>query len=254
MAVVPASAATVKNDPTYGKLVVALSSAEVTAAGADIKVTAYSIGEADVKHITIDVPYTASALSYVGASSGSFSVSPSAGQVELSLLRLDHGDQAVATLHFNAAPSVAAGTQAESQARYTWTTPGIGGSGVSNRLVLGLNAGAQPLTTLVVAPSGDMRAVESSAVFVGGEPVFVWATPASGPTIPLVFDHANLRVKGKVNLSGSDASLQLNDWRAANDDGVIRFNLAATDLAPGQYTLVARGYWTGITLSTTVVR
>jgi hypothetical protein len=251
VATAPVSAA--EQDSTYGKVVVALSASNVSAAGAEIDVTAYSIGDADVRRIAIDLPFDTSTLRYEGAA-GALAASAAAGQVELKIDQLNHGDKATSTLRFSAAPGASASANIEARASYTWTSVGSGGSGIRNRLVLALTSAAQPQSILAVAGGGDERAVSSQEVFVAGEPVFVWATPRSGATQPFVFDKSLARIKGKINKNSSDGAVTTREWRAADENGAISFSLAAADLAPGEYTLVARGYWTGLTLTATIVR
>jgi hypothetical protein len=239
------------------KVVVSLKPGTVSATSAEIIVTANSVGEDTARGVSISLPYNSSQLSFVGAGArdADVAINSDSRAIELDIRSLGDGDTATATLRFNTQPGVSA---VELRADYSWGDEGEEDNisdAVSNRLALRLADGPQPSLALSVAGSGAQVAVSSAGAFVPGEPLLVWATPTnSSSSVGFVFAEETVaRVKSRIpEPRDEDERKDIKDWTPAASDGSVRYQLYASDLAPGEYTLVTYGHWSGIAATTVI--
>jgi hypothetical protein len=253
-------AADVDNDRGSAEVVVALRPGAVSSNSAEISVVARNLGEETARSVTISLPYNSSAVSFVGASGGNSAVSVNAtgDKVEVRVRNLGDDDSASTTLRFAASENNQGG-RIEAQASYSWNSEQASDKselGLSNRLSLLLNNEAQPTMALSVGGEGQIRTVSSAATFIPGEQVVVWATPKrSGNSTSFVFDRDGAaRVESRIPEDrDSSEDFDPREWTSANGSGAVSYQLYATDLAPGEYTLVTYGYWSGITTTASIV-
>lgn len=139
------------------------------------------------------------------------------------------GDVVTATLRLAVQGAVADGTSLAERLTYRWGDDRSGGKGSSNLLMVraGSSNNNQPYYPLEVGPASGPAGtafVFSSTLFAPNEPVSYWYnTPAGG-------------VQGLNTL-------------VADGDGALVGEFDSTGLAPGAYSMVARGAWTGYTLT-----
>lgn len=127
------------------------------------------------------------------------------------------GDTVTATLRLAVLQPFAPGDALSNPATVTWRSAGGGGTGRANRPVLSDTG----LYRLAVTPQPGGFSV-SSDLFLPNEPVGVW-----------------------LNLAGG--TVQALGTPQADANGAVAQELSSAGLAPGFYSAVARGTWSGIT-------
>lgn len=214
-------------------------------------ITAVNQGDGFAGDATITVPYDSSALRLLDVRVSRSGVWVSAlrdGAIELKTGRLDSdGGQAVATVRFALQPGASAAGLTEPVA-FTWKDRDNGGEGLSNFPAGNPRAAEAAARGLSVSVVGDDLTF-SSDVFEADEPVFFWYTTPQGVTV-------ETRVKDGYII---DARLVAQDedekdsgeFVVANDRGVVSAPLDGAKLLPGTYTMVAQGYESGLTATTT---
>jgi hypothetical protein len=133
------------------------------------------------------------------------------------------GDTITATLRLAVAPKAQVGQPIVGQLRYHWRDAAGGGDGQSNALDLALGRDAPPAVATLL-PAGTPGRF-TAAVFAPGEPVALWYRAPDGAVVSMA-------------------------RTTADGAGAIRTGLP-TDLAPGSYTLIACGVWSGLQASVT---
>jgi len=206
-------------------------------------VTAVSDGTDMAKKTTISVPFDAAALRVVNwsLSKTASQVSAAPGVIEIQTGPLGgDGDSTQVTLSFRALPGHAGAVLTE-RASYKWSADGNTGSGLSNLPVAGNAA-------LDVQIAGG-NATISSSVFGTNEPVTFWYNAPGGRVVG-----TRVRDGYLLDADAVAAKKAYNDRKVKHgvyDDGVpnvfadaqgnVSVLLSTANLAPGAYTVVARG-------------
>lgn len=150
-----------------------------------------------------------------------------------------NGGATIATVHFVRLPGASKNATLTERLAYTWQDDVKGGSGYSN-LPVGA-AAAQPFYTLTHRQTGGGHFF-SSNVFVPGEPVVFWYHTPSGIIVP-----AEVKKGQIVDAATTGEGEQGADYALADADGALDLQFETSDLAAGQYTMVARGEISGFT-------
>jgi hypothetical protein len=208
-------------------------------------VTIVNDGEKMVKYTTVTVPFDAKALQALDGSlsnrSGSVSITPGAIEIKTSALG-GGGDSVQATLHFRALPGSSGGlTQ---RASYSWKQ----GSGVSN-----LPLAAVAHASLDSSVEGSVATFSTNA-FGSREPVTFWYNTPSGQVVATRVRDGFLLDAEVVRQHKADNDRQKNHHVYnqgalgvfADDQGSVSVQLSTKGLAPGVYSVVARGNTSGL--------
>jgi hypothetical protein len=240
------AAAADRNGPSIGVGI------QQSAAGADgtltYTVTAINTGDAGVKRVNITVPFDTAALQPVNAALQSDAgwVNTTAGAVAIQTGGLgSQGDSVQAILRFQALPGHA-GASLSQRATYTWSATNDHGSGVSN-LPLSTQA-----SVAVQAEGRDL--VFDSSAFGSGEGITFWYNAPGSRVVATrirdgyLFDADVLAAQKarhveKGNHGEYDDGV---DHMFADSQGAVSVRLSTAGLAPGAYTLVARGNTSGL--------
>ena len=211
-------------------------------------VTAINSGEEGVKHVRISVPYDATALQPVSqalkSDAGQVSTTPSTIEIQTGALG-SYGDSVQATLLFRVLPGHA-GAALSQRASYTWSATDDKGSGVSN-LPMATQA------SLTVQPEGrDL--VFDGTVFGSDEAISFWFNGPDGRVFGARIRNGYLLDADKVATEKARHNQKLShgiyddgvDHLYADGQGAVSVRLATGELAPGAYTLVARGNASGL--------
>lgn len=241
----PAEAAARKN-PDVGVGI------QQSAAGADgtvdYTVTVVSTGEVAVKHVTVTVPFDASALQPVSGALqsdvGQVALGASAVEIRTGVL-LSDGDSVQATLHFRALPGHA-GAGLTQRASFSWSADDQRGSGVSNLPVAGQ-------ASLAVTSEGTDLVFDGS-VFGSNEGITFWYNTPSGQVVAArirdgyVYSADALTAKKDAHIRNNKPGKydEGTDHLFADAAGAVSVRLSTAGLAPGAYTLVARGNTSGL--------
>lgn len=207
-----------------------------SAEGVAYTIVATNNGTEVAHNTTISVPFDSAALRVLGVQSeGSraWVKSQPANTIEIQIDQLANGGESVAaTVHFARLPGAPAGTGLTQRLTYHWGDGTISGAGRSNLPV----ANAQPAYALTVTPDAGLQTFKSG-IFAPGEPVTLWYNTPTG-VAKVTFDGAKLttaddRVDDSISYIRADA------------DGNISIDFSTAGLAPGAYSMVAHGNWTG---------
>lgn len=239
------AAAAARNNPDIGVGI------QQSAAGADgtltYTITAINTGDAGVKRVNITVPFDTAALQPVNAAlqsdSGSVNTTPGAVAIQTGALG-SQGDSVQAILRFQALPGHA-GAGLSQRATYTWSATDQKGSGVSNL----------PLAQASLAVQAEGRdLIFDASAFGSGEGITFWYNAPGGSVVATrirdgyLFDADVLAAKkARHEEKGTPGEYDDGvDHMFADSQGAVSVRLATAGLAPGAYTLVARGNTSGL--------
>jgi len=141
-----------------------------------------------------------------------------------------NGDTVTATLRLQVLPDVPVGTSLSGRLSYHWWDYALGGDDVSNASLLSVessvrNPDAYPLAADPAEGAAGTTFTFRSELLAPREPVGVWYNTPDGQAVTVSTSHAG-------------------------DDGSLSVTLNSSGLAPGNYSLVFRGLWTGLTAVT----
>jgi hypothetical protein len=207
-------------------------------------------GSADVKKITVSVPfangYRAESASF--DRSGAWVAQQSAASLDLRVEQMrGNGDTVSGTLRFVSAGAAQSNALLE-RASVTWSGDSSSSPHLSN-LPVGASAGTVGATTL---PEGQPAISFRAAVFASGEPVNLWYTAPSGESTALVIEGDIAFPQPPKKYSDTEQPTYGSSL-AANSQGELMARVDIANLAPGAYTLAARGGWSGATASATFI-
>jgi len=226
-----------------------LPSAPEDAAG----LTAYTItanndGDNAAGNVTISVPYDSAALRFVGATFSQPSAwvsNNTANALEIKTGSVGgDGGSVKAVLRFQALSSASA--QAVQRLSFTWTDKLKGGHGISNQLPNAGTAGAY--LPLSINQGADAMTFDSDA-FASNEGVYFWYNAPDGTVIPTRVQRGKLISANLAEQKYRDNSdyERGSEHAIANDQGQVDVTIGTDGLAPGTYTLVARGNSSALT-------
>jgi len=241
----PAEAAARKNS----NVGVAIQQSAVEADGTlDYTLTVVSSGELAVKRVVVTLPFDASALQAVSgalqSNAGQVTLGASAVEIRTGVLVGD-GDAVQATLRFRDLPGHA-GAGLTQRASFSWSASDENGSGISNLPVSGQ-------ASLAVTSDGTDLVFDGS-VFGSNEGITYWYNTPSGDVVALRIRDGYLLDADAV-AAKRDAHTRNNkpgkyddgtDHVFADAAGAVGVRLSTAGLAPGAYTLVARGNTSGL--------
>src|SRR5439155_11118657 len=139
-----------------------------------------------------------------------------------------------------------ASAQAVQRLSFTWTDKLKGGQGISNQLPNTDTAGAY--LPLSINQSADAMTFDSN-VFASNEGVYFWYNAPDGTVIPTRVQRGKLidaDVAAQKYRDNSDYE-RGSAYAITNDQGQVDVSLGTDGLAPGTYTLVARGNSSALT-------
>ena len=205
-----------------------------------------SHGDIDVRQVTATVPIT-SGYSLAGvrfSRSGAWVSRVSENSVDIRIVRVVGDDESfVATLRFASRDTVMTNAVID-RASVTWPGDMQETPSVSNL----------PVTLFPATISTTMEAVEGEEMtysfranaFATGEPVSLWYTSAAGMSVALVTEGDMVFPKPPKDPFEDDEEVYGQSMPADMIGELVgRLNIA--DIAPGTYTLAARGGWSGVT-------
>jgi hypothetical protein len=241
------AAAASRKNPDVG---VGIQQAAASADGTlNYTVTIVNTGDVAVKHVDVSVPFDASALQAVSGAlesdAGYVTTATGAVQIRTGVLTSD-GDSVQATLHFRNLPGHT-GAGLTERASYTWSTGSQRGSGVSN-----LPVAADEARLAVHSEGKDL--VFDGSIFGSGEGITFWYNTPDGRVVAMRYRDGYLLDADTVT-ARKDAHARNNkpglyddgtDHTFADNTGTVTARLSTTSLAPGAYTLVARGNASGL--------
>lgn len=211
-------------------------------------ITATNDGENAAGNVTINVPFDPAALRFVGATfsqPGAWVSNITAKALEIKTGAVGgDGGSVKAVVRFQALSGGSA--QPVQRLSFDWTDKLKGGHGISNQL-LGAGA-ASAYAPLTVGQSAGEITFASDA-FASNEGVFFWYNTPDGKVIQTRVRRGYLIdaeiAKQKRNQDSSYE--QGSEYVFANDQGQAAVTLSTAGLAPGTYTLVARGNSSALT-------
>lgn len=209
-------------------------------------------GDADVKRITVSVPF-ADGYSPDGVSfsrGGAWVAQLGASSLDLRIEQMrGNGDTVSGTLRF-VSPGAAPTNALLGRAAVTW-----GGDERQTRNVSNLPVSTHGGTIAAAAlPNGDPAFSFRAAAFASGEPVSLWYTSGAGVSTALVVEEGVVFPAPPAKGS-DDEDKQYGTALSADEQGQLQARLSAAGLAPGTYTLAARGGWSGtVAFATFTVR
>jgi hypothetical protein len=211
-------------------------------------ITVVNTGDVAVKHVDVSVPFDATALQAVSGAlasdAGYVTIGAGTVQIRTGVLTSD-GDSVQAALHFRTLAGHA-GAGLSERASYTWSTSSQHGSGVSN-----LPVAADEARLAVHADGKDL--VFDGSIFGSGEGITFWYNTPDGRAVAMRYRDGYLLDADTVT-ARKDAHARNNkpglyddgtDHTFADRTGTVTARLSTTSLAPGAYTLVARGNASG---------
>ena len=210
------------------------------------RVEVRSHGEIDVRQVTATIPF-ASGYRFVGASfsrSGTWISRIGENSIDIRIVRVV-GDDAkfMATLRFASRDTVMTNAVID-RASVTWPGDMQETPSVSNL----------PLTLFPATIASTTEALEGEAMtysfrantFATGEPVSLWYTSDAGVSVALVTEGDLVFPKPPKDPFDDDEKVYGHSM-PADLTGELMGRLKITDIAPGTYTLAARGGWSGVT-------
>jgi hypothetical protein len=187
---------------------------------------ATNYGRGLASETVISVPFDPEVVSVVDASTSrpeTWVSELGADFIEIRTGALPGGDTVTATLRMRVAANAPLGTSIAPRISFEWNDRAGGGTSSGN--LLSLVVGERNLATayypLAIDVSDD-GFFFSAAIFAPSEPVGLWYVTPSGRNVEL-------------------------GTTRADEDGVIDLELIIGDDAPGDYSLVASGAWSGFT-------
>jgi hypothetical protein len=179
----------------------------------------------------VDLPFDGAALQLVStefSKADAWVTEIGANGLEISAGKIGSGGGALhATLRFAA---LKAGAELTAPATVRWSDEEEGGRSISNRPNLG--SAVQALS--VHAEGGDY--VFTADVFAPGEHITFWYNTPDGAVVA-----AEIKNGYVIDAASTDAKDNGADYARADSNGSVSVRLATKRLAPGGYTLVARG-------------
>lgn len=249
----PASAATASAEkPNVSVALIPQADTGSLADGVDsYRVVITNHGDAEVKKVTVSVPFAAgySPDSVSFNRGGAWVAQAGAASLDLRVEQMrGNGDSVSGTLRF-VSSGAAASNALLGRATVSWS--GSQASNVSNLPVASLGGSIADAPALANGePSFSFRA----AAFASGEPVSLWYTSASGVSTALVLDQG-VALPQPPKKDSDDEDKVYGTSLAANAQGELQARLDVADIAPGTYTLAARGGWSGtVAFATFTVR
>jgi hypothetical protein len=211
-------------------------------------ITASNDGTNGAGEVTISVPYDSAALRFVGATFSQPSAwisNNTANALEIKTGPVGgEGGSVKAILRFQALSSASA--QAVQRLSFKWTDKLKGGRGISNQLP---NAGpAGTYLLLSVNQNAGAMSFDSNA-FASNEGVYFWYNAPDGTVIPTRVQRGKLISANLAEQKYRDNSdyERGSEHAIADDQGQVGVTISKDGLAPGTYTLVARGNSSGLT-------
>lgn len=251
----PASAATARAEKA--NVSVALIPQADTASLADgvdtYRVIVTNHGDSDVKKVTVSVPFAAGySPDGVSFNRGGAWVSQLGGEgLDLRIEQMrGNGDSVSGTLRFasrGAAPSNAL----LGRATVTWSGDERQTRNISN---LPVSSHGGTIATAAALPNGDPAYSFRAAAFASGEPVSLWYTSGTGASTALVLEK-DVAFPAPPEKDSDDDDKEYGTSLAASSQGELQARINVANLAPGTYTLAARGGWSGtVAYATFIVR
>ena len=211
-------------------------------------ITASNNGDNAASNVTISVPYDSAALRFVGATFSQPSAwisNSTANTLEIKTGAVGgDGGSVKAVVRFQALSSASA--QAVQRLSFAWADKLKGGHGISNQVPNAGTAGAY--LPLSINQSADVMSFDSNA-FASNEGVYFWYNAPDGTVIATRVQRSKLidaDVAERKYRDNSDYQ-RGSEHAIANDQGQVAVTLSTDGLAPGTYTLVARGDSSGLT-------
>jgi hypothetical protein len=197
-------------------------------------ITATNRGQGNAKETAITMPLDPAKVRVLDASfsrNGAWVSNLASDSVEIKTGPLGgNGDTVTATLRLQVLPDVPVGTSLSGRLSYHWWDYALGGDDVSNASLLSVessvrNPDAYPLAADPAEGAAGTTFTFHSELLAPREPVGVWYNTPDGQAVTVSTSHAG-------------------------DDGSLSVTLNSSGLAPGNYSLVFRGLWTGLTAVT----
>jgi len=226
-----------------------LPSAQADAGGLTaFTITTTNDGDNAASNVTINVPYNPAALRFVGATFSQpaawvSNITANALEIKTGAVGGD-GGTVKAVVRFQ--PLTSGAAQAVQRLSFEWSDKLKGGHGISNQLPSADMGGLYaPLT--VSSASGSTTF--SSDAFASNEGVFFWYNTPDGKVIQARVQRGKLIDAETAQRKYQDDSAYDRgaEYAIANDQGQVVVDLSSDGLAPGTYTLVARGNSSGLT-------
>jgi arylsulfatase len=205
-------------------------------------------GDLDLREVVINIPFTPGyRVANVRLDQRDAWVSRIGdASIDVRLARVDGAnDGVIGTLTFRS-PGATGTNALIARATVNWPNKLRRIPGFSN---LPLNSSRTPLTTRVTLADGDQAYNFNAATFAPNEPVSLWFTSAAGVSTALV-------AEGSVAIPAQAGTADASRSMMADRYGSLSAQINTSTLAPGTYTVAARGGWSGVVTSApfTVVR
>lgn len=201
-------------------------------------------GKAPAQNTIITVPFDASKLrledvQFSGGSAWVTDIQPSAVTVQIERLN-SGGDSRTISARFTPLVNLSAGAVLGDRVSYRWSDKEGNGNGLTNLPILN-NGALFPLNvTPASAVAKTTRTFSSNAIFAPGEFVTMWYTGPDGKSV-------ELEVKGTSLVDAASTKDDENGGKfvIADANGAMNAQFLSENLAPGTYSMVARGNLTG---------
>lgn len=209
------------------------------------QIVATNGGKGPAQNTVITVPFDASKLrledvQFSGGGAWVTDIQPSAFTVQIERLS-SGGDTLTINARFVALASLQSGAVLGERLSYRWNDKQGSANGLTNLPILTDGGATFALSgNPASAPARTKRTFATSGIFAPGEFVTMWYTTAAGKAV-------ELEVKGTllVDAASTDSDENGGAFVIADGNGAVSAQFATDDLAPGSYTMVARGNRTG---------
>lgn len=192
-------------------------------------IVAANYGRGGASEVVITMPFDPAAVRLIDARFSrpeTWVSQVQSGSLTIRTGPLDRSDVVTGTVRLAVRASAPPGAPLAPRLRHTWRDDRGGGAGRSNQLLLsvggtGAPQNPAPLTVERADTEGGRGYRFSSSTFVPGEPVAFWYNTPDGRAVAL-------------------------EGAGADSEGAVSLLLPPDGLAPGAYSLVARGLWSHI--------
>ncbi len=209
------------------------------------EIVATNEGKSPAQNTVINVPFDGSKLQLEDvqfSGPNAWVTDTQSGSFSAQILQLSSGGESqIITARFAALSTLSSGSVLGERLSYRWNDKQGSVSAQSNLPILSDGSGMYALNaTPTAAAAKTTRTFSSGAIFAPGEFVTMWYTTPAGKSV-------ELEVKGAllVDASSTDSKDNGGAFVIADANGAVSAQYITEDLAPGKYTMVARGNRTG---------
>jgi hypothetical protein len=211
-------------------------------------------GKGAANDFILTVPFDASKVQLVSVQfsrSGAWVTSLESNNFQANLGRIgSRGDAIAVAASFAVLPGYNGAQPLTTQIGYTWDDETGGQDGSSAALLLPQTAAPAQQPSTMMVPRGGTLQVNISATFAPNERVTFWYNDPNGAVVPLYVDRGQLvldrRHKDRNEETTTDKLVNNGVFLTADGQGAISAPFMTSGLAPGMYSLVARGNTSGL--------